>query len=42
VRVVLCASEGAFALSGRGWQRLAVQPDLRPLRPPSAMGVLGA
>src|SRR3954467_15959963 len=53
VRVVLCATDGAHALagcgsagacavSGRGWQRLAVAPELRPLRPPSAMGVLGA
>ena len=39
VRVVLCAPDGAYALSGRGWQRLAVQPALRPQRPPSAMGV---
>jgi DNA-binding transcriptional MerR regulator len=42
VRVVLCAPDGPSALSGRGWQRLAVAPELRPLRPPSAMGVLGA
>ena len=34
-RVVLCEADGVFALSGRGWQRLAVQPRLRPLRPPS-------
>jgi DNA-binding transcriptional MerR regulator len=34
-RVVLCHAGGAYALSGRGWQRLAVQPELRPLRPPS-------
>jgi len=42
VRIVLCDADGASTLSGRGWQRLAVQPALRPLRPPSAMGVLAA
>jgi DNA-binding transcriptional MerR regulator len=31
VRVVLCAPDGAYALSGRGWQRLAVKPALRPV-----------
>jgi hypothetical protein len=31
VRVVLCAPDGPYALSGRGWQRLAVQPALRPV-----------
>jgi DNA-binding transcriptional MerR regulator len=40
VRVVLCAPDGAYALSGRGWQRLAVAPELRALRPPSALGLL--
>jgi len=39
-RVVLCEADGAYALSGRGWQRLAVQPALRALRPPSALGLL--
>jgi DNA-binding transcriptional MerR regulator len=39
-RVVLCEAAGAYALSGRGWQRLAVQPALRSLRPPSALGLL--
>jgi DNA-binding transcriptional MerR regulator len=34
-RVVLCEAGGAYALEGRGWQRLAVQPPLRSLRPPS-------
>ena len=34
-RIVLCEPDGAYALSGRGWQRLAVQPELRALRPPS-------
>src|SRR3982750_933910 len=28
-RVVLCEADGAYALSGRGWQRLAVRPELR-------------
>jgi DNA-binding transcriptional MerR regulator len=39
-RVVLCAPDGAYALSGRGWQRLAVQPELRALRAP-ALTALG-
>jgi hypothetical protein len=30
--VVLCERGGAYALSGRGWQRLAVEPPLRRLR----------
>jgi DNA-binding transcriptional MerR regulator len=34
-RIVLCEPDGVYALSGRGWQRLAVQPELRGLRPPS-------
>src|SRR4029079_3043833 len=38
VRVVLCAPDGAYALSGRGWQEFAVPPDLRPLRPPGLLG----
>jgi DNA-binding transcriptional MerR regulator len=33
-RVVLCEAGGAYALEGRGWQRLALQPPLRSLRPP--------
>jgi DNA-binding transcriptional MerR regulator len=28
VRVVLCAPDGPSALSGRGWQRLAMEPAL--------------
>jgi DNA-binding transcriptional MerR regulator len=39
-RIVLCEAEGVYALSGRGWQRLAVQPPLRALRPPGAIGIL--
>ena len=42
VRVVLCAPDGPYALEGRGWQRLAVTPELRSLRPPSALGLLAA
>jgi DNA-binding transcriptional MerR regulator len=34
-RVVLCEADGVYALSGRGWQRLAVQPELRALRAPA-------
>jgi DNA-binding transcriptional MerR regulator len=34
-RVVLCEAGGAYALEGRGWQRLAVQPPLHSLRPPN-------
>jgi DNA-binding transcriptional MerR regulator len=34
-RIVLCEADGAYALEGRGWQRLAVQPELRALRPPA-------
>jgi DNA-binding transcriptional MerR regulator len=34
-RVVLCEADGAYALSGRGWQRLAVRPELQSLRPPN-------
>jgi DNA-binding transcriptional MerR regulator len=41
-RVVLCSPDGVYALSGRGWQRLAVQPPLRALRPPGAIGMLVA
>ena len=37
VRVVLSAPDGAYALSGRGWQRLAVPLELRPLRPPGLL-----
>jgi DNA-binding transcriptional MerR regulator len=40
-RIVLCEAGGAYALEGRGWQRLAVQPPLRTLRPPGALGLLG-
>ena len=39
-RIVLCEAGGAYALSGRGWQRLAVQPPLRAVRPPGAIGLL--
>jgi DNA-binding transcriptional MerR regulator len=39
-RIVLCSADGVYALSGRGWQRLAVQPALRALRPPGAIGIL--
>jgi hypothetical protein len=31
-RVVLAERGGVYALSGRGWQRLAVAPPLRRLR----------
>jgi DNA-binding transcriptional MerR regulator len=41
-RIVLCEAGGAYALEGRGWQRLAVQGELRSLRPPSALGLLDA
>jgi DNA-binding transcriptional MerR regulator len=41
-RVVLCEADGVYALSGRGWQRLAVPGELRPLRAPSALGLLAA
>ena len=41
-RVVLCEPDGVYALSVRGWQRLAVQPPLRALRPPGAIGILVA
>ena len=41
-RIVLCEPDGAYALSGRGWQRLAVRPELRTLRPPDAVGLLAA
>src|SRR4051794_32560129 len=34
-RVVLCDADGAYALSGRGWQRLAVRPELQALRAPA-------
>jgi DNA-binding transcriptional MerR regulator len=40
-RVVLqCGADGVYALLGRDWQRLAVQPPLRALRPPGALGLL--
>jgi hypothetical protein len=39
--VVLCERGGVFALSGRGWQRLAVEPPLRRLGPPAdALGII--
>ena len=41
-RIVLCEPDGAYALSGRGWQRIAVESPLRAVRPPSAIGLLGA
>jgi DNA-binding transcriptional MerR regulator len=31
-RIVLAERDGVFALSGRGWQRLAVEPPLERLR----------
>jgi DNA-binding transcriptional MerR regulator len=40
--VLLCGSDGVFALLGHDWQRLAVKPPLRPLRPPGAIGLLSA
>ena len=39
-RIVLCEPDGVAALSGRGWQRLAVEPPLRRLGPPTAIGLL--
>jgi DNA-binding transcriptional MerR regulator len=36
-RVVLCEADGAYALEGRGWQRLVVQPPLRALGPPGLL-----
>jgi DNA-binding transcriptional MerR regulator len=39
-RVVLCEPDGPFALSGRGWQRLAVAPAIRTLDPPRALALL--
>jgi hypothetical protein len=42
-RVVLCERGGVYALSGRGWQRLAVEPRVRRLRAPAgALGVIVA
>jgi DNA-binding transcriptional MerR regulator len=41
-RLVLRADDGVYALSGRGWQRLAVEPRLRELGPPPALAVLVA
>jgi len=32
-RVALAERDGVYVLSGRGWQRLAVEPPLRRLRP---------
>jgi DNA-binding transcriptional MerR regulator len=32
-RIVLRSGDGVYALSGRGWQRLAVEPPLRDLSP---------
>lgn len=31
-RIVLCAEDGTYALSERGWQRLAVSPALEDVR----------
>ena len=39
-RVVLCEPDGVYALSCRGWQRLAVEPPLRRVRPPAELGLL--
>ncbi len=39
-RIVLCEAGGVFALSGRWWQRLAIRPPLRPLRPPAELALL--
>jgi DNA-binding transcriptional MerR regulator len=41
-RLVLRADDGVYALSGRGWQRLAVEPPLRDLGPPPALAALVA
>ena len=41
-RIVLRADDGVYALSGRGWQRLAVEPPLLDLGPPPALAVLVA
>jgi DNA-binding transcriptional MerR regulator len=41
-RIVLCEPDGAYALSGRGWQRLAVRPELRAVHPPDAVGLVAA
>ncbi len=41
-RVVLCSPDGVYALLGPSWQRLAVHPPLRGLRPPGAIGLLVA
>jgi hypothetical protein len=39
--VVLCERGGVYALSGRGWQRLALEPPMRRLRAPGdALGVI--
>jgi hypothetical protein len=38
--VVLCHRGGVYALSGRGWQRLAVEPVVQPLRA-AQVGALG-
>jgi hypothetical protein len=41
--VALCERGGVYALSGRGWQRLAVEPPLRRMRPPAdALGLVAA
>jgi DNA-binding transcriptional MerR regulator len=39
-RLVLRADDGVYALSGRGWQRLAIEPPLRDLGPPPALAAL--
>ncbi|MEY2532266.1 MAG: MerR family regulatory protein [bacterium] len=39
-RVVLCEPDGVYALSGRGWQRLAVEPRVDRVAPPGTLGLL--
>jgi hypothetical protein len=39
-RIVLCEPDGPYALSGRGWQRLAVPPRIRAISPRGAIALL--
>jgi DNA-binding transcriptional MerR regulator len=39
-RIVLCEGGGVFTLTGHHWQRLAVHPPLRPVRPPAELALL--
>jgi hypothetical protein len=39
-RVVLCSPDGVYALSGRGWQRLAVEPRVDRLVPPGTLRLI--